>query len=184
MEVYYNIRWNNITKSIFLSRQVRILSKSTLYSCLNANKLFAQNMYKYCSLSECNGKQPCNHFSSQAIYTLLKESPLNWNSLRLSRARVNICQFPYQSWNSKSIRLQILCIYWLPWQITPLPILISSFSKFGLIKESHQNPNFERSRKNLSFIPHVIFQTTSQLKVILDKSVNNVLGEGGLLLER
>ena len=27
-------------------------------------------------------------------------------------------------------------------------------------------------------IPHVIFQTTSQLKVMLDKSVNNVLGEG------
>ena len=27
-------------------------------------------------------------------------------------------------------------------------------------------------------IPHVIFQTTSQLKVMLDESVNNVLGEG------
>ena len=27
-------------------------------------------------------------------------------------------------------------------------------------------------------ISHVIFQTTSQLKVILDKSVNNVLDEG------
>ena len=26
-------------------------------------------------------------------------------------------------------------------------------------------------------IPHVIFQTTSQLKQMLDKSVNNVLGE-------
>ena len=27
-------------------------------------------------------------------------------------------------------------------------------------------------------IPHVIFQTTGQLKVMLDKSVNNILGEG------
>ena len=27
-------------------------------------------------------------------------------------------------------------------------------------------------------IPHVIFQTASQLEVMLDKSVNNVLGEG------
>ena len=35
------------------------------------------------------------------------------------------------------------------------------------IKGSHQNPNFECSGK-----------ITSQLKVMLDKSVNNVLGEG------
>ena len=27
-------------------------------------------------------------------------------------------------------------------------------------------------------IPHVIFQTTNQLKIMLDKSVNNIFGEG------
>ena len=32
--------------------------------------------------------------------------------------------------------------------------------------------------ENICHIPHVVFQTTSQLKVMLDKSVNNVLGEG------
>ena len=32
--------------------------------------------------------------------------------------------------------------------------------------------------EKICHIPHVIFQTTSQLKVMLDKSVNNVLGEG------
>ena len=32
--------------------------------------------------------------------------------------------------------------------------------------------------ENICHIPHVIFQTTSQLKVMLDKSVINVLGEG------
>ena len=45
------------------------------------------------------------------------------------------------------------------------------------VKESHQNQNFEGFRK-ICHIPHVIFQTTSQLRVILDISVNNVLGEG------
>ena len=48
------------------------------------------------------------------------------------------------------------------------------------IKESHQNPNFETfkcSGENFH-IPHVIFQSTSQLKLMLDKSVNNVLGDG------
>ena len=45
------------------------------------------------------------------------------------------------------------------------------------IKGSHQNRNFECLEK-ICHIPHVIFQTTSQLKVMLDKSVINVLGEG------
>ena len=45
------------------------------------------------------------------------------------------------------------------------------------IKGSHQNPSFECSGKNCH-IPRIIFQTTRQLKVMLDKSVKNVLGEG------
>ena len=47
------------------------------------------------------------------------------------------------------------------------------------IKGSHQNPNFETlsTLAKICFIPHVIFQTTSQLKVTLDKSANNVLGD-------
>ena len=52
-------------------------------------------------------------------------------------------------------------------------------------KGSDQNPNFETFKcygENLlysssQFQFHVIFQTTSQLKAMLDKSVNNVLGE-------
>ena len=48
------------------------------------------------------------------------------------------------------------------------------------IKGSHQNPNFEtfKCSGEICHIPYVIFQTTSQLKVMLDKSVNNILGEG------
>ena len=42
------------------------------------------------------------------------------------------------------------------------------------IKASHQNLNFECSGKKFA----IFLQATSQLKVMLDKSVNNVLGEG------
>ena len=47
------------------------------------------------------------------------------------------------------------------------------------IKGSHQNPNFENFKCSgeICHIPYVTFQT-SHLKVMLDKSVNNVLGEG------
>ena len=88
-------------------------------------------------------------FLAQTIYTLLKRNPLKWKFLRLSSAQVKICEIPY------AFKL-ILCQVW--------------------IKGSHQNPNFECSGKGC-YISHVIFQTTSQLKVMLDKSVNNVLGE-------
>ena len=45
------------------------------------------------------------------------------------------------------------------------------------IKGSIEIPILSALEK-ICHIPHVIFQTTSQLKVMLDKSVNNVLGEG------
>ena len=48
--------------------------------------------------------------------------------------------------------------------------------KFGL-KDPIKIPILSALEK-ICHIPHVIFQTTSQLKVMLDKSVNNVLGEG------
>ena len=47
---------------------------------------------------------------------------------------------------------------------------------FGL-KDPIKIPNLS-ALENICHIPHVIFQITSQLKVMLDKSVNNVLGEG------
>ena len=51
----------------------------------------------------------------------------------------------------------------------------SYFFKFGL-KDPFNIPILSAVEKTCH-IPHVIFQTTSQLKVMLDKSVNNVLGE-------
>ena len=81
-----------------------------------------------------------------------------------------------QLWNDKSVPLQILCNSSLSWQITTLWILSSYFFNFGL-KDPIKIPILSTLEK-ICHIPYVIFQTTSQLKLMLDKSVNNVLGEG------
>ena len=67
----------------------------------------------------------------------------------------NLSNSLYQFWNDKLIPLQ-----------NPIKILILS----GPEKIYH--------------IPHVIFQTTGQLKVMLVKSVNNVLGKGMYMVFR
>ena len=87
-----------------------------------------------------------------------------------------------QLWNDKSVLLQILRNSSLSWQITPLWILSSYFFKFGL-KDPIKIPILSALEK-ICHIPHVIFQTTGQLKVMLDKSINNVLGEGMWLLDK
>ena len=60
--------------------------------------------------------------------------------------------------------------------MTPVWILSSYFFKFGL-KDPINIPILSVLEKNCH-IPHVLFQTTSQLKVMLDKSLSNVLDEG------
>ena len=71
-----------------------------------------------------------------------------------------------QLWNGKSVPLQILRNSSLSWQITPLWILSSYFFKFGL-KDPIKIPILSALERNCH-IPHIIFQTTSQLKVMLD----------------
>ena len=88
----------------------------------------------------------------------------------------NLSNSSCQLWHDKSVPLQILRNYSLSWQIIPLWILRSYFFKFGL-KDPIKIPILSGLEK-IYHIPHVIFQTTGQLKVMLDKSVNNVLGEG------
>ena len=46
------------------------------------------------------------------------------------------------------------------------------------IKRSHLKIAILSAPEKICHILHFIFQTTGQLKVMLDKSVNNVLGEG------
>ena len=84
-----------------------------------------------------------------------------------------------QLWNDKSVPLQILRHSSLSWQITSLWIFSSYFFNFGL-KDPIRIPILRLSSAlvKICHIPQVIFQTTSQLKVILDKSFNDVLGEG------
>ena len=55
-------------------------------------------------------------------------------------------------------------------------LLSSYFVKFGL-KDPIKIPILSALEK-ICHIPHVIFETASQLKEMLDKSMNNVLGEG------
>ena len=84
-----------------------------------------------------------------------------------------------QLWNGKSIPLQMLRHSSFSWQITPLWILSSYFFNLGL-KDPIKIPILRLSSAlvKMCHISHVIFQTTSQLKVILDESVNSVLDEG------
>ena len=77
-----------------------------------------------------------------------------------------------QLWNDESVPLQILHNSSLSGQITSLWILSSYVSNFGL-KDPIKIPILSALEKICS-IPHVIFQTTSHLNVMLDKSVNNV----------
>ena len=85
-------------------------------------------------------------------------------------------------WNDKSVPLQIFCNSSLWGQITPLWILSSNIFQFGL--KDPIKIQILSVLKKTCHIPHVIFQTTSQLRVILDKSVNNVLGEGMKFLDK
>ena len=107
----------------------------------------------------------------------------------------SLCQF----WNGKSIPLQILYPSSVSWKITPLyffssnnlyfaqkePIKVKVFETFECSGQNLSNSlcKFWNDKSILSalekffHIPHAIFQTTSQLRVMLHKSVNNVLGE-------
>ena len=89
----------------------------------------------------------------QAIYTLLKRSPLKWKYLRLSSARVKIFSNSFcQSWNDKSIPLQILYPSSVSWKITLLYFFSSNniyFAQKEPIKMKFFK-TFKSSGQNLS----------------------------------
>ena len=119
---------------------------------------------------------PLYYISSNNIYFAQKE-PIKMKIFETFRcSSQNSSNSSCQLWNDKLVPLQILCNSWLWWQRTPLWILSSYFFKFRL-KDPIKIPILSALEKNCH-IPHVIFQTTSQLKLMLDKSVNNVSGEG------
>ena len=119
---------------------------------------------------------PLYFFSSNNIYFAQKE-PIKMKIFETSKCSgQNLSNSSCQLWNDKSVLLQVLRNYSLLWQITPLRILSSCYFKFGL-KNPIKIPILS-ALENICHISHAIFQTTRQLKVILDKSVNNVSGEG------
>ena len=128
---------------------------------------------------------PLYFFSSNNIYFSQKE-PIKMNIFETFKCTgQNSLNSSCQLSNDKSIPLQILHYSSLSWQITPLWILTSYFFNFGL-KVPIKIPVLRISSAlvKMCHIPHVIFQITSQLKVMLDKSVNNVLGEGMQFLDK
>ena len=96
--------------------------------------------------------------------------------MRLSSARVKICQIPNVNFEMTSQSLLKFCVILHSRDKNPLWFLSSYFFKFGL-KNPIKIPILSGLEK-ICHIPHIIFQITGQLKVILDKSINNVLGEG------
>ena len=119
---------------------------------------------------------PLYFFSSNNIYFAQKE-PIKMKIFETFKCSgQNSSNSSCQLWNDKSVPLQTLRNSSLSWQINPLRILSSYFFKFGL-KDPIKISILSALEKNCN-INHVIFQTRSQLKIMLDKSVNKVLGEG------
>ena len=107
---------------------------------------------------------PLYFFSSNNIYFAQKE-PIKvkiFETFECSGQNLSnsLCQF----WNNKVIPLQILHHASLSWHITPLWILNSYFFYFGL-KGPLKIPVLRLSSAlvKICYIPHAIFQTTSQL---------------------
>ena len=125
---------------------------------------------------------PLYFFSSNNIYFAQKE-PIRKTIFETFKCTgQNSSNSSCQLWNYKSVPLQILHNFSLSWQITPLWILSSYFFKFGL-KHLIRIP-ISSALEKICYIPHVIFQITSQLNIMLDKYVNNVLGEGMQFLDK
>ena len=119
---------------------------------------------------------PLYYISSNNIY-FAQKGPIKMKIFEIFKCSgQNTSNSSCQLWNVKSVPLQILCNSWLGWQITPLWILSSYFFKFGL--KDPIKISILSALEKICHISYVIFQTISQLKVMLDKSVNNVLGEG------
>ena len=118
---------------------------------------------------------PLYLFSSSNIYFALKE-PIKMKVFETFKCLgQNSSNSSYKLWNDKSVPYQMLHNSSWSWQIIPLWILSSYFSKFGL-KDPIKIPILSALEKICHIL--VIFQTTSQLKVMLDKSGNNLFGEG------
>ena len=103
-------------------------------------------------------------FLAQAIYTLLKRSPLKWKFFRLSSAQVKICQIPYVNFETTSRFLSKFCI---PLQFHERLLLCSFLAQtiYTLLNRSPlkwKSLRLSSARVKIHQIPHVNFEMTSQ----------------------
>ena len=103
-------------------------------------------------------------FLAQAIYTLLRRSPLKWKLLRLSSAQVTICQISDVTFERTCRFLSKFCI---PLQIHEiyLPCTFLAQTIYTFFKRSTLKWKFLRlssARVKIRQIPHVNFEMTSQ----------------------
>ena len=107
---------------------------------------------------------PLYFFSSKNIYFAQKEHIKMKIFETFKSSGQNPSNISCQFWNDKPIPLQILHHYSLSWHITPLWIL-SSYIFYSGLKDPIKVPILRLSSAlvKIYHIPHVIFQTTSQL---------------------
>ena len=105
---------------------------------------------------------PLYFFSSNNIYFAQKD-PIKVKIFETFKCSgQNLSNFSCQFWNDKSIPLHIFHHFSLSWHITPLRILSSYFSYFGL-KDPINFPILRIALGKICHIPHsIIFLTTSQ----------------------
>ena len=70
----------------------------------------SQSLFNFCILRHFNERLLLCTISAQAIYTLLKRSPLKRKYLRLSSGRVKFCQIFYANFEKASRFCPIFCI--------------------------------------------------------------------------
>ena len=103
-------------------------------------------------------------FLAQTIYTLLKRSPLKLKFLRLSSARVKICQIPYANFETTSRFLSKFCISLQFYERLFLCTFLDQ-TIYTLLKRSPLKLKFLRlssARVKICQIPYANFETASR----------------------
>ena len=150
------LKWKSLW---LLSTQVKICQISY------ANfEMTSQFFPKFCIPLQFHERLFLCSFLTEAIYTLLKRSPLKWKFLRLLSAQVKICQIFYVNFEMTSQFVPKLCI---PLQVDERLFLCSFLAqtKYTLLNRSPLKWKFLRlssARVKLCQIRYANFETTSR----------------------
>ena len=89
------------------------LSRALVKNCQIPHVIFqaaSQFFCKFCITLQCDERKLLCNFLAQTTYTFLERSPLKWNSLILSSAKVKICQIFYVNSETASRFPSNVCI--------------------------------------------------------------------------